>query len=886
MEDPEVYDPLSINLYSELFTGATLTYTTSKVTMSSLSLQAYLTQSRIETDLLDAFESLGVEETNDMIDIELSDIETIITSKNLKKVEATRLRKCYLAIKKTDTSTANETKGETKGETKESRVLNASEKQFWIQKEKLEREKPHSGTYLDRSYGDHKGKRERSSYGSHSGEWKTRWTKSNSWTCCEGKDKKDLSCSKNPIYNWSCCCRSDAKNNNKCQENPLGMKWTCCGDQDKKNSVCGLYSLSTQIGIDVNQIIVVVPGLNSLSKALVEAKRKGKNCLFLKNGEHTIEIYKKKNWQGKITDDDTNILVIDFPITIIGESKDGCTIIGGLKMEGKKEDDVNVKHLTISQSKEYGVHGERGMSFHLFHLNIEKSEGCGVVVQDTKMNTMSNCQVSHSRGSGISVYRGLITMNGSGTSIHYNVTGGNYYGKNSGLRTNYSSSSIHLVSPLTKKNISINNGGGKNYGGDGTIKTLTELEMIEKEKHEKIRLATKEKHEKIRLATKAAKEKREKEAKEKLAREKPHSGTYLDRSYGGHQGRWEPWWDNGKQEGQNHYSYGSHSGEWKTRWTSSNSWTCCEGKDKKDLSCSENPICKWSCCGSDAKNNNICQKNPLGMKWSCCGDQDQTNLVCRLYSQMDRFKASGYDCAVTQNGLVLVCPEGALRVKPGSNSLKNALIKAKENGIKEIFLEDGVHTIETEKVAGYYEGPVNILVIDFPITIMGESKDGCTIIGGLKMEGKKEDDVNVKHLTISQSKEYGVHGERGMSFHLFHLNIEKSEGCGVVVQDTKMNTMSNCQVSHSRGSGISVYRGLITMNGSGTSIHYNVTGGSSSRYGLNANNSDYSDGSIRLVSPLTKESVSINNGGGGNYGGDGTIETIYGRGFFLRDRIL
>ena len=142
------------------------------------------------------------------------------------------------------------------------------------------------------------------------------------------------------------------------------------------------------------------------------------------------------------------------------------------------------------------------------------------------------------------------------------------------------------------------------------------------------------------------------------------------------------------------------------------------------------------------------------------------------------------------------------------------------------------------------------------------------------MEGKKEDDVNVKHLTISQSKEYGVHGERGMSFHLFHLNIEKSEGCGVVVQDTKMNTMSNCQVSHSRGSGISVYRGLITMNGSGTSIHNNVTGGSSSRYGLNANNSDYSDGSIHLVSPLTKESVSINNGGAGNYGGRGLIAIV------------
>jgi hypothetical protein len=206
------------------------------------------------------------------------------------------------------------------------------------------------------------------------------------------------------------------------------------------------------------------------------------------------------------------------------------------------------------------------------------------------------------------------------------------------------------------------------------------------------------------------------------------------------------------------------------------------------------------------------------------------------------------------------CPESALRVKPGFNSLKNALIKAKENDTKEIFLENGVH----DEQGGY-------VVIDFPVTIIGESKDGCTIIGGLKMTGKKEDDVNVKHLTISQSENHGVQGWGGMSIHLFHLNIEKSEECGVRVCETKGNTMSSCQVSHSKRSGvISVLGGLITMKGSGTSIHNNVTGGDSRQYGLCTSSS----ASIHLVSPLTKENISINNGGGGNYGGDGTIKTF------------
>jgi hypothetical protein len=219
--------------------------------------------------------------------------------------------------------------------------------------------------------------------------------------------------------------------------------------------------------------------------------------------------------------------------------------------------------------------------------------------------------------------------------------------------------------------------------------------------------------------------------------------------------------------------------------------------------------------------------------------------------------------------LVSSCPEGALRVKPGLNSLKNALKKAKENGLKEIFLENGEHTFDHKDGRGK---DCKYLVIDFPVTIVGESKDGCTIIGGLMMKGKKEDDVNVKHLTISQSKGNGVFGFQGMSFHLFHLKIEKSERFGVYVDHTKRNTMSHCQVSHSKYSGVRVYDdGLITMNGSGTSIHNNVTSGYSGCYGLDTLNSS---GSIHLVSPLTKESVSINNGGGGNYGGDGTIETI------------
>ena len=79
---------------------------------------------------------------------------------------------------------------------------------------------------------------------------------------------------------------------------------------------------------------------------------------------------------------------------------------------------------------------------------------------------MKNCNVSHSKRHGLFVYNALMTIDGNATTIHHNNTGG--WGD--GLCT-YASSSIHLVSPLTKEMISTNNHGGRNY--HGTIQTIT-----------------------------------------------------------------------------------------------------------------------------------------------------------------------------------------------------------------------------------------------------------------------------------------------------------------------------------------------------------------------------------------------------------------------------
>jgi len=170
-----------------------------------------------------------------------------------------------------------------------------------------------------------------------------------------------------------------------------------------------------------------------------------------------------------IHDEGGNIVDINISISIVGESRAHCIVIGGLQMGGKKEDDVEVTNLTLCKSKESGVFGDcNSASMHLDNVSVENSGGIGVYVRGSKRNTMKNSNVSHSKWSGLCVRYGLMTIDGNATTIHHN-------GKSEydcyGLHAYGFSSSIHLVSPLTKEMISTNNHGGKNCGG--RIKTIT-----------------------------------------------------------------------------------------------------------------------------------------------------------------------------------------------------------------------------------------------------------------------------------------------------------------------------------------------------------------------------------------------------------------------------
>jgi len=178
-----------------------------------------------------------------------------------------------------------------------------------------------------------------------------------------------------------------------------------------------------------------------------------------------------------IHDEGGNYVVINVSISIVGESREHCVVIGGLRMNGKKEDDVNVSNLTLRKSKDCGVLGWHGASMHLDNVSVENSGDDGVFVRGSKRNTMKNCNVSHSKYSGLGVGDGgLMLIDGNATTIHHNGTKGWDYG----LITLDSSCSIHLVSPLTKEMISTNNHNGQNYVG--TIQTITNNNTKEEKK--------------------------------------------------------------------------------------------------------------------------------------------------------------------------------------------------------------------------------------------------------------------------------------------------------------------------------------------------------------------------------------------------------------------
>ena len=100
--------------------------------------------------------------------------------------------------------------------------------------------------------------------------------------------------------------------------------------------------------------------------------------------------------------------------------------------------------------------------------------------------------------------------------------------------------------------------------------------------------------------------------------------------------------------------------------------------------------------------------------------------------------------------------------------------------------------------------------------------------------------------------------------------VEDCQYVGVVAYKADISC-DDLQVVGCGQSGVSAgNNATITLSGQGTTIQRNVTNGASWNYGLVADSSS----KIQLVHPLTKEEISTNNGGGGNWGPLGSIYQV------------
>ena len=163
-------------------------------------------------------------------------------------------------------------------------------------------------------------------------------------------------------------------------------------------------------------------------------------------------------------------LIIKCPISLHGAGQDNTILQGrGILIKGLKEEKkrVNMQGMTMKGSSGNGLYAYS--AFLCKDMTFTQCGDWGVYARNTK-GRLINCVITQCEESGIFCSENaLIELEGDQTKVDGNVTSGRgFYG----LHTFKTSSTIHLLFPLTKESVSTNNHGGRNYRGVGTIQTV------------------------------------------------------------------------------------------------------------------------------------------------------------------------------------------------------------------------------------------------------------------------------------------------------------------------------------------------------------------------------------------------------------------------------
>jgi hypothetical protein len=204
----------------------------------------------------------------------------------------------------------------------------------------------------------------------------------------------------------------------------------------------------------------ISPGTDLIESGLNDAISKGIYHIHLEPGIHTM----------------TKTLTIETQMTFSGGGR-GITIVQehGFLILGKKDEKCTFMDMSVQKTKSTGhtqgagLVGQNGMHFDCLRVHFDQCGGDGVAAYMTN-GKLINCQITQCLLSGVvSLANSAIEIEGEDTMIENNNTdeyvGDHVYAY--GLRASYLSSSIHILSPLTKESIKNNQYG--NYGGAGEI---------------------------------------------------------------------------------------------------------------------------------------------------------------------------------------------------------------------------------------------------------------------------------------------------------------------------------------------------------------------------------------------------------------------------------
>ena len=182
---------------------------------------------------------------------------------------------------------------------------------------------------------------------------------------------------------------------------------------------------------------------------------------------------------------------------------------------------------------------------------------------------------------------------------------------------------------------------------------------------------------------------------------------------------------------------------------------------------------------------------------------------------------------------------------------------------KVVFVMEGTFSASCyfPEVAAMLTNVKNYVIIGYPLMIIGAGQGKTIIHGGFKIQGMKTAgmEVNMRDMTVMRSSGNGLYNHAGLSFLCTRMTFTQCARCGVVVQSTK-GRLVDCVITQCRLNGVHCNNNaLIELEGLQTKVDGNATIGDSDYYGLFTFSKKHSR--IRLLFPLTKESVSTNNGG-------------------------